>query len=911
MKRLFKAGKRFAVRKYFSGLLSLLLFAVQFPVQVQAVPAPLVLQSAAVTSGGGVGLTFDRALSGTDFVNRIKDGFTITGLDRTLPIMNATLHGGSNNFVQLYFDDPVRGGEAVGLTYIPGSVQAADGGLLAPIASMDILNNMPHPLLVPGMPPPLVVGTPFTHTLSATGGTAPYRFFLDSGNLPAGLTMGENGSISGTPVQAGVFQFAVLVLDATEALDLQQFIVPVLEASEEVCEMAGIRYTTLDAALSSVPPGGTAVIKLLKDIRYQGGIFIEGQAITFDLNGHILDVVNSTSGGFGLSVQSGGSVDIAGIGALNVTGDTYGVRVSTNVLNTRATVTSAAATGFTGEAAYAAGTNAALTVLGDCTVLQGNNPCVHALSDAVINVGANVNAWNQGVYASDGVIYVAGSVTANGINILDEPIGIGAGVYSGNVTIGGNVTANRVGVMTRANGIVTVEGTVTAPAYIQFSDEAAVSAGDFVTPTTKAGYHTYKSDGSGTVWVKEPPAVYPVAVNDSFAPATGAGSYQEGTAVRIHAGMRSGYIFAGWTSSDVTIDNPDSTDAGFIMPGKAVSVTAKWEEVPDAGGGNTQVRLEEIGPGDEMTLTAGQSAAYHMPAGASASNAEIAYCDIEIPDTEYATLSDAAARQRFEDGQPQEMKSFTWGGVLYTIWHVFFIDNTETCKYIYVYHNTARTVTFNPNGGNCDIRSLKTDENGYMKSVPSASRSGYRFLGWFSSSSAGEEISTGTRLFSDRTAYAHWIKVTPDSVHNGSGSGGDSSVTGSRWSRNSKGWRYRNPDGSYAAGSWLKINGAWYHFGSSGYMQTGWIYDNGKWYYLDPETGAMRTGLLRAPDGFLYYFLPDGSMATGDVTVDGSKRHFNDRVPLKPTYVPDAEDGTWKPNGNTELPYGASAEQQL
>jgi uncharacterized repeat protein (TIGR02543 family) len=913
MKEISKNGKRSAVRKRFSILLSLIVFfAVLFPVPVQAVPAPLVLQGAAVTSGGGVGLTFDRALSGVDFVNRIKDGFTIIGLDRTLPIMNATLHGGSNNFVQLYFDEPVRGGEAVALIYVPGSVQASDGGLLAPIASMDIENNMPHPLLVPGMPPPLVVGTPFAHTLGATGGTAPYRFSLDSGNLPSGLTMGENGTISGTPTQAGIFQFAVLVRDAAEALDLQQFIVPVLETSADVCEITGIRYPTLDAALSSVPPGGTALIRLLKDIEYQGGIFIEGQAITFDLNGHKLDVVNSAPGGFGLSVQSGGSVDLSGSGELNVTGDTYGVRVSTNALHTRATVTSAAATGFTGEATYAAGTNAVLTVLGDCTVSQGNNPCVHAISDAKIHVGGNVNAWNQGVYASDAVITVAGSVTAGGTNVLEEPVGIGAGVYSGSVTIGGNVTANRIGVMARANGTVTAEGIITAPEYIQFSDDAAVSAGDFVTPTTRTGYRTYTDEGSGTVWVKEPPAEYLLTVYDSFAPVTGAGSYREGTAVRIHAGARPGSVFTGWTSPEVMPDEPHSADTGFLMPGKAVNITANWKkETPDAGADNTSVRLEKINAGTEMTLTAGQNAVYFIPDGASASNAEIAYCDMEIPDTGYATLSDARERQRFAGGQPQELRSFSWGGVLYTVWHVFFVDNTETCKYIYVSHNTARTVTFNPNGGSCDVKSLKTDENGYLNAEPSASRSGYRFGGWFLSSSAGEKIGVGTKFDADKTVYAHWIRISADTAYGGSGSGGGSSVTGSGWNRDAKGWRYRNPDGGYVVNRWLRVNGAWYHFSSSGYMQTGWIFENGKWYYLDPETGAMRTGLLRAPDGYLYYFRPDGSMEAGNVTVDGRLRHFNDREPSEPTYVLDAESGTWKPSGNTELPYGASTEQQL
>lgn len=496
-------------------IMTLLLLTALLPAAANAEALPLVLQSAAVTTGGGVGLTFDRAVSGTDFVNRIKTGFTITGLDRTLTITNATLHGGSNNFVQLYFAAPVRGGEAVGLSYAPGSVQAADGGLLAPIASMDIVNNLPHPALSTGTPPPLVAGEPFAHTLSATGGTAPYRFSIDSGSLPPGLTLSTNGTISGTPTQAGTFQLAVLVVDAVDALDLQQFTVTVQEAPAEVCEISGTRYLSLDAALSTIQTGGTATVKLLKNIDHQGYIFIEGKTITFDLNGHTLNVVNSAPGGFGIAVQQGGALDIIGSGALNATGDTYGVRVSTNALASRATVTNAAATGYSGEAAYAAGANAVLNVLGSCTAPQSGNPCVHALSSAAINVYGSVTAWNQGVYASGARIYVAGSVTASGVDSLNAPIGIGAGSYDGSVTVVGNVTASRVGVMARANGTVTVDGTITAPDYIRFADDDAVAPGDFVTPTTKEGYRTYYSEGLGTVWVKGEYFVPPV-VSDPY-----------------------------------------------------------------------------------------------------------------------------------------------------------------------------------------------------------------------------------------------------------------------------------------------------------------------------------------------------------------------------------------------------------
>jgi hypothetical protein len=58
------------------------------------------------------------------------------------------------------------------------------------------------------------VGTNFSATLSATGGTTPYTWSLSSGNLPPGLLLQGSGTISGNPSSAGLFSFTVQVLDA-------------------------------------------------------------------------------------------------------------------------------------------------------------------------------------------------------------------------------------------------------------------------------------------------------------------------------------------------------------------------------------------------------------------------------------------------------------------------------------------------------------------------------------------------------------------------------------------------------------------------------------------------------------------------------------------------------------------------
>lgn len=213
-------------RRLLSALLIITMVVTIMPVTAFTAE-PLILQSAAVTSGGDVGLCFDKELSPTDLVNQVKAGFTVTGLDGTSKIItDVTLHsvyGGTNNFVQLYLNPTVKGGEAASISYTPGTVQATDGGMLAGITAMDIENNMAHPDLNTTAPPAATVGSAYTHTLTASGGTGPYTFSVDSGSLPSGLTMSSTGVISGTPTIAASFTFYIMVEDVNQAIDIEGF----------------------------------------------------------------------------------------------------------------------------------------------------------------------------------------------------------------------------------------------------------------------------------------------------------------------------------------------------------------------------------------------------------------------------------------------------------------------------------------------------------------------------------------------------------------------------------------------------------------------------------------------------------------------------------------------------------------
>jgi len=66
------------------------------------------------------------------------------------------------------------------------------------------------------------VGTTYSQTLAATGGTPPYTWSISGGSLPAGLSLNTStGQISGTPTTAGTSNFTVRVTDSASGSDTQ------------------------------------------------------------------------------------------------------------------------------------------------------------------------------------------------------------------------------------------------------------------------------------------------------------------------------------------------------------------------------------------------------------------------------------------------------------------------------------------------------------------------------------------------------------------------------------------------------------------------------------------------------------------------------------------------------------------
>ena len=98
------------------------------------------------------------------------------------------------------------------------TVQVQDSATPQQTASQTFsLAISPAPLTILTMTPltPGTVGTAYSQTVAATGGTAPYAWSITVGALPAGLTLnGSTGAITGTPTTAGTAKFTVQVQDS-------------------------------------------------------------------------------------------------------------------------------------------------------------------------------------------------------------------------------------------------------------------------------------------------------------------------------------------------------------------------------------------------------------------------------------------------------------------------------------------------------------------------------------------------------------------------------------------------------------------------------------------------------------------------------------------------------------------------
>lgn len=103
---------------------------------------------------------------------------------------------------------------AVTANAIAGAFNVNVSAAGAPSSSFS-LTNLTGVSLSPTSVPNATAGSAYTHSLTASGGTAPYSYVVTNGALPPGLALTVSGTLSGTPTTAGAYNFTVTAEDSS------------------------------------------------------------------------------------------------------------------------------------------------------------------------------------------------------------------------------------------------------------------------------------------------------------------------------------------------------------------------------------------------------------------------------------------------------------------------------------------------------------------------------------------------------------------------------------------------------------------------------------------------------------------------------------------------------------------------
>lgn len=97
-----------------------------------------------------------------------------------------------------------------------------------------------------------------------------------------------------------------------------------------------------------------------------------------------------------------------------------------------------------------------------------------------------------------------------------------------------------------------------------------------------------------------------------------------------------------------------------------------------------------------------------------------------------------------------------WTDVSYGAGRFFAISdpNKVCCSHINGLYISI--ITLDPNGGTCDVPRKETRPNGEIGSLPTPTRSGHTFSGWYTSKTGGTKVTESTVFLYNTTIYAQW-----------------------------------------------------------------------------------------------------------------------------------------------------------
>ena len=211
---------------------------------------------------------------------------------------------------------------------------------------------------------------------------------------------------------------------------------------------------------------------------------------------------------------------------------------------------------------------------------------------------------------------------------------------------------------------------------------------------------------------------------------------------------KTGYTFAGWaTSSSGNVVHADKASVKNLSATQGATITlyAKW---------TINSYTLSINPNGGYRVSDNSTAVITVTKNYQASENISERRKTGYTLTGYTLKNTASGSTTDIGGATFTFDNSTKTGV--------FKQGTVACTLVAQWTANTYTVTFNPNGGTVSPTTKTVTYDSTYGSLPTPTRTGYNFAGWWTAASGGTQITSSTKVTtaSNHSIYAHWTANT-------------------------------------------------------------------------------------------------------------------------------------------------------